>query len=40
MQADLAITTTNDKGEVVAVLEAFYGYALGEASALKRIVSA
>lgn len=30
----------NDKGEVVAVLEAFYGYALGEASALKRIVSA
>lgn len=30
----------NDKGEVVAVLECFYGYALGEASALKRIVSA
>jgi hypothetical protein len=30
----------NDKGEVVAVLEAFYGYALGEASSLKRIVSA
>lgn len=30
----------NDKGEIVAVLECFYGYALGEASALKRIVSA
>jgi len=30
----------NDKGEVVAVLEAFYGYAVGEASALKRVVSA
>jgi hypothetical protein len=30
----------NDKGEVVAVLEAFYGYALGEASALKRVISA
>lgn len=30
----------NDKGEVVAILEAFYGYAVGEASALKRIVSA
>lgn len=30
----------NDKGEVVAVLECFYGFALGEASALKRIVSA
>lgn len=30
----------NDTGNVVAVLECFYGYALGEASALKRIVSA
>lgn len=30
----------NDTGNVVAVLECFYGYALGEANALKRIVSA
>ena len=30
----------NDKGERVAVLEAFYGYSVGEASALKRLVSA
>ena len=30
----------NDSGNVVAVLECFYGYALGEAASLKRIVSA
>jgi hypothetical protein len=30
----------NDTGNVVAVLECFYGYALGEAASLKRIVSA
>jgi hypothetical protein len=30
----------NDSGNVVAVLECFYGYALGEASSLKRIISA
>jgi hypothetical protein len=30
----------NDKGERVAVLEAFYGYAVAEAAALKRLVSA
>lgn len=30
----------NDKGEIVAVLECFYGYALGEAASLKRITSA
>jgi hypothetical protein len=30
----------NDTGNVVAVLECFYGYALGEANSLKRIISA
>ena len=30
----------NDTGNVVAVLECFYGYAVGEGSSLKRIVSA